>query len=303
MTEMSFKKENSQDEIVRRTENLFNALQKNTNSIFYLAGNTISKTLINKDSKSVFEKDLLFVDLFRQLEDKTKFKNSDLLPITTLFYESKGNVDHSTLFSISKPFELLHGDIADTRFLARSAVDPKYCLLLVDLFTSKVYIYPMKNRSLLAKKLKLLYEDIQNKRTGLMRLQTDLEFKRNEIMKLNKEYNVEMFHTKIRGGKAFAAEQKIGQFKKLLLKGKRLEKESKKRLKPLQLIANVTKNMNNTNSTKYGIPPEVVEQKSLDTKIGQYFKEVYDFLRVRKIGTNQSRNLKYNLKKIEEKNS
>ena len=287
---------NSQNEIVKRTENLFNSLQKNTNSIFYLAGNTITKTLINKASRSVFEKDRLFVDLYKQIEDKKKFKNSDLLPITTPFYESKSNVDHSTLFSISKPFELLHGDIADTRFLAKSAVDPKYCLLLVDLFTSKVYIYPMKNRSLLAKKLKLFYDDIQSKRSGLLKLQTDLEFKQNEIKKLNEEYDVEMFHTRVRGGKAFAAEQKIGQFKKLLLKGKRLEKESGKRLKPLQLISNVTKNMNNTISTKYGMTPEAVEQKSL-AKDGEYFTEVYDFMRVRKIGTNQARNLKYDLKK------
>ena len=34
----------------------------------------------------------------------------------------------------------------------------------------------MKNRSLLAKKLDLFYNDIKQKRTGLMRLQTDLEF-------------------------------------------------------------------------------------------------------------------------------
>ena len=297
---MNFKNENSQNELIKRTENLFNSLQKNTNSIFYLAGNTITKTLINKASKSVFAKDQLFVNLYKQLEDKTKFKNTDLLPITTPFYESKSNVDHSTLFSISKPFDLLHADIADTRFLAKSAVDPKYCLLMVDLFTSKVYVYPMKNRSLLAKKLKLFYDDIQKKRTGRMRLQTDLEFKQNEIIKLNKDYDVEMFHTKVRGGKAFAAEQKIGQFKKLLLKGKRLEKESKKRLKPLQLIANVTKNMNNIISTKYGMAPEVVEQKSLG-KNGSYFKEVYDFLRIRKIGTNQARNLKFNLKKDQRK--
>ena len=74
----------------------------------------------------------------------------------------KSNVDHSTLYSIGKPFELLHADIADTRFLAKSAVDPKYCLLLVDLFTSKIYVYLMKNRSLLAKKLKLFYEDKNN---------------------------------------------------------------------------------------------------------------------------------------------
>ena len=83
-------------------------------------------------------------------------------------------MDHSTLYSIGKPFELLHADIADLRFLAKSAVDPKYCLLIVDLFTSKIYVYPMKNRSLLAKKLAIFYEDIQSKRTEKVRLQTDL---------------------------------------------------------------------------------------------------------------------------------
>ena len=35
----------------------------------------------------------------------------------------------------------------------------------------------MKNRSLQVKKLRLFYEDITQKRTGKMRLQTDLEFK------------------------------------------------------------------------------------------------------------------------------
>ena len=113
-------------------------------------------------------------------------------------------MDHSTLYSVGKSFELLHAGIADTRFLAKSVVDPKYCLLLVDLFTSKVYIYPMKSRNLLAKKLKLFYEDVKNKRTGRMRLQTDLEFKQNQIFKLNDEFNVDMFHTRLRGGKTSA---------------------------------------------------------------------------------------------------
>ena len=34
----------------------------------------------------------------------------------------------------------------------------------------------MKNRSLLAKKLRLFYEEINQKWTGRLRLQTDLEF-------------------------------------------------------------------------------------------------------------------------------
>ena len=145
----------------------------------------------------------------------------------------------------------MHADIADTRFLAKSAVDPQYCLLLVDLFTSEIYIYPMKNRSLLAKKLKLFYEDINRKRTGRMRLQTDLEFKQNQIKKLNDEFNVDMFHTRVRGGKAFAAEQKIREFKKILLRSKRLEKDRGKTIKPNDLIRKAAQNMNETISTKY----------------------------------------------------
>ena len=107
----------------------------------------------------------------------------------------KSNIDQSTLYSISKPFEFLHADIADLRFLAKSAVDPKYCLLVVDLFTSKVYVYPMKDRSLLAKKLEIFYNDIKLKRSGKMRLQTDLEFNRNKIKDFNKKFIVDVSYT------------------------------------------------------------------------------------------------------------
>ena len=50
-----------------------------------------------------------------------------------------------------------------------------------------------------------------------------------------------MYHTKIRGGKTFAAEQKIREFKKILLRRKRFEKMKKKRIKPNQLIKNAAK--------------------------------------------------------------
>ena len=70
--------------------------------------------------------------------------------------------------------------------------------------------------------MELFYQEVNNKRKDKrMRLQTDLEFQQNEIKKLNKKYNVEMFSTKVRGGKAFAAEQKIREFKKIAAKVKR----------------------------------------------------------------------------------
>ena len=83
-----------------------------------------------------------------------------------------------------------------------------------------------------------------------MRLETDLEFKQNQILKLNDEFNVDMFHTHLRGGKTFAAEQKIGEFRKNLIRGKRLEKQAGRRLRPNELIKKVTQHMNNTISTK-----------------------------------------------------
>ena len=104
----------------------------------------------------------------------------------TPFVDKRTNIDCSTLYSFSKPFEALQADIADLRFLAKSAVDPEYCLLIVDLFTSKTYVFRMKNRSLLAEKLEVFFNEIQPKRTGKMRLQTDLEFNQNRIKQLNK---------------------------------------------------------------------------------------------------------------------
>ena len=57
-----------------------------------------------------------------------------------------------------------------------------------------------------------------------MRLQTDLEFNQNKIKELNKKFDVDMFHTRLCGRKAFAAEQKIRELKKILLRSKHFEK-------------------------------------------------------------------------------
>ena len=213
----------------------------------------------------------VFVNLYNQLEDKNFYQNNDL-PLVTPFVNKQSNIDHSTLYSISKPFDLLHADIADLQWLAESAVDLKYCLLVVDLFTFKIYVYPMKKTSLLAKKLKLFCEDVDQKRNGRMRSQTDLEFKQNQIKKLNDEFNIEMFHTKVRGGKASAAEQKIREFKKILLRSKRFEKLRKKRLKPTESIKKAAQNMNETVSTKYQLAPETIEKRILNPNDGKYFQ-------------------------------
>ena len=62
-----------------------------------------------------------FVNLYVQLEDQNFYQNNNNLPLVTLLVNKRSNIDHSTLYSISKPFELLHADIADLRVLAKSA--------------------------------------------------------------------------------------------------------------------------------------------------------------------------------------
>ena len=58
--------------------------------------------------------------------------------------------------------------------------------------------------------MKLFYDEVKEKRKGkCMRLQIDTEFQQVKIKSLNDENNIEMFTSSLRGGKAFAAEQKI----------------------------------------------------------------------------------------------
>ena len=100
------------------------------------------------------------------------------IPIKAEYAQKSDDTDRSTLFSLQAPFDLMHADIGDLSFLGKSTTDPKYCLLLVDLFTSKSYVYGMKNRSL--KPLRFYKEVIDKCKNKKMRLRTDLEFKQKK---------------------------------------------------------------------------------------------------------------------------
>ena len=219
---------------IKQIKNLFKKLIKDKNSIFYLVGK-INRTLLNKSRKSASEKDKVFYKIYIRGEDQEIIYDDDNEKERILFYtpfvEQKQDIDRSsTLYNINGLMQFFHADVVNIRlfFFSKSAVDPKYTLLCVDRFSSKVYVYPMKKNNL-ERELKLFYGEIEPKRNQKqeMRLQTDLEFLQNEIKKLNKKYSLDMFSTKLRGGKALATEQKIREFKKLLFKSKRLHKATK----------------------------------------------------------------------------
>ena len=104
------------------------------------------------------------------------------------------------------------------------------------------------------------------------------------------------FTPKLEGEKLLQQNRKLESFKKILLKSKRLGKDRGKRIKPNNLIKKAAQNMNETISTKYQLAPETIEKRSLNPNDGKYFQEIYDFMRLRKIETNQTRNDQYNEK-------
>ena len=84
MTEENKKKP---DEKNLRIQNLFKTLQNDPKSVFYSVGN-LSKTIINKAKKSVFNKGKGFVDLYEKLEDKN-FQNKETVSLVMPFVRKK----------------------------------------------------------------------------------------------------------------------------------------------------------------------------------------------------------------------
>ena len=82
-------------------------------------------------------------------------------------YVEKKEIDRSALYSFDGPFQLIHANVGNLEFLGKSATTPRYVLLAVDFYPSKVYVYPMCSREQILHKMKQFYEDIKNQRNKL----------------------------------------------------------------------------------------------------------------------------------------
>lgn len=78
---------------------------------------------------------------------------------TRLHYVKKREIDRSTLCSFTDLFQIIHADIANLEFLDKSVTTPSYALLIVDLCSSKVYVYLMNSRKQLLQQLKEFYHE------------------------------------------------------------------------------------------------------------------------------------------------
>ena len=190
------------------------------------------------------------------MADNRDFLDDGRTP-TRADYVEKREIDRSALCRFDGPFQLLHADVENLELLRKNAAIPQYALMVVDLYSLKVYVYPMRSRKQILQKMKLFYDEVRSKRKNKrMRLQVDNEFQQVKIKDLNDENNVEMFTSSVRGRKAFAAEQKIREPKT------RIAKLNAKKLKitPTKIIQNSALNMNTMKSEKYGLSHEETEQ-------------------------------------------
>ena len=138
------------DDEQKQVKILFKKLINDQNSVFY-SSDKITRTLLNKGRKSSYEKDKVFYKIFNLIEDKDIIYDFDTdkpkLPFYTLFVEQKKDINRSSLlYIINGPMQFFHADLAYLQFFAKSAVDPKYVLVCIDLFSSKIYFYTIKKK-------------------------------------------------------------------------------------------------------------------------------------------------------------
>ena len=112
------------------------------------------KKLLLKLKKSKYATEKKFVNF---LENNVTFEPET---VKRTDYVEKKEIDHSTLCSFDAPFQLIHADVGNLEFLGKNATFPQYVLVLVNLFSSKVYTYPMKSRKQIRQKLEQFYIDV-----------------------------------------------------------------------------------------------------------------------------------------------
>ena len=90
-------KENEFKENFKRTNNLYNLLKEDEESVLF-ASEKITKQLIKKLKISNYEKDNVFLKLYNVLGDVNINKEEEVIPTFVPFIEQKKNIDRSTLY-------------------------------------------------------------------------------------------------------------------------------------------------------------------------------------------------------------
>ena len=146
-----------------KAKNEFNKLKVDPTSVAF-AEEILDEKLLAKLKKSKYAADRNFSKIVNLLDNNNVLFDSDRVNRTD--YVEKREIGRSALYNFSGPFELLHAEVGNLEFFGKNATFPRYVLVIVELFSSKVYTYPMKSRKQIRQRLEQFYEDIKKKIKG-----------------------------------------------------------------------------------------------------------------------------------------
>ena len=129
--------------LLKKPKTLFNNLKIDPSSVLF-SEERIDNQLLKKLKKLKYLKDAELLKLIN-LADNNNFLDDDNTPIRTDYVE-KREIDRSTLYSLDGLFQLLHADVGNLEFLGKNATFPQSAIVIVDLYSSKVYVYSMRSR-------------------------------------------------------------------------------------------------------------------------------------------------------------
>ena len=161
---------------------------------------------------------------------------------------------NDTASSTSEPLQLFQADLADLRYLKPHSNDSNYALVIVDVYSQRVYTYGIYRKSDTVRKMKDFFQTIKVR--GI-RMQVDLggEFHNREMKQLFLANKSVLYSTKMNHGHAFYAEQKIREIKKYATKLKARDKT--RRVK--EILGIVTVAINNQRIKHIGLSPLEIE--------------------------------------------
>ena len=227
-----------------------------------------------------------FGDKIVETIDKCPFRNVlPRMPLSTKLSD--------TQFAVSHKGQWFQADLADIGYLRPTAHEAKYVLIIVDVYSQRVYLYPLYRKDKTIDAFKQFLQDTEGVRDKGVQvyIQTDegTEFFDRPLLRLFADNGIQLFTTKMNKGHAFMAEQKIRELKKKMTKLKSLTPK----LSIAKTLKTVEANINITRIVYIGLSPTEIEEEIADPAQNT-LRKVYVGKR---ITDQRTRHNRYNLKK------
>ena len=198
-----------------------------------------------------------------------------------------------TQFSVADKGQRFQADLADITYLRPTAHEAKYVLVVVDVYSQRVYLYGLYKKDKTIDAFKQFVSDTEKVRDKGVQVyvQTDegTEFFNRPLLRLFEDNGIRLFTTKMNRGHAFMAEQKIRELKKKMTKLKSLTPK----LSIAKTLKLVETNMNITRIGYMDLSPTEIEKEIVDPDQNALRKLYVG----KRITDQRSRHNRYNLKK------